>query len=258
MTAENADYRAAPAAESDVIMRAGCLFSGIGGIELGLQRAGWRIDWQVEIDERKRAVLARHFPDARRFGDIQGVEAQELGQVDLIAGGFPCQDLSSAGARGGITGKRSGLWAHFARLIGDLRPRYVLVENVPALLVRGMGRVLGDLASLGYDAEWDCLPAAAFGAPQLRARIWLLAYPRGIRDEADDTVFAGRPLPELCAWWRTEPDLDRVVDGLSGGMERVGWLGDAVVPQIPEWIGARIMHAHRAELVGSRTGRSVQ
>lgn len=225
-------------------MKVGSLFSGIGGLDLGLERAGMTIEWQVEIDERKSAVLERHWPSTRRYGDIQGLDPADLAQVDIIAGGFPCQDLSHAGRRAGIEGERSGLWAHVARLVGGLRPRYLLVENTSGLLVRGMGRVLADLAALGYDAEWDCLPAAAFGAPQLRARIWLLAYPRGERDQADDTVFAGRPLPELRPRWAPEPGVGRVADGLPGGMERVQWLGDAVVPAIAEYIGRRIMGLH--------------
>ena len=101
--------------------------------------------------------------------------------VDVLCGGFPCQDLSVAGRGAGIDGARSGLWAEYARLIRELRPRYVVVENVPALLVRGLGRVLGDLAALGYDAEWDCLPASAFGAPHRRDRVWIVAYPDGLR-----------------------------------------------------------------------------
>jgi DNA (cytosine-5)-methyltransferase 1 len=219
----------------------GACFDGIGGISRGLSRAGMDVQWQIEIDDRKRDVLARHWPDAKRYGDITQVQAADLEPVDLIAGGFPCQDLSHAGRRAGLEGQRSGLWAHLARLVGGLRPRYVLVENTTGILVRGMGRVLGDLAALGYDAEWDCIPAAAVGAPQLRARIWILAYPRGERKEADDTVFAGRPLPELCAGWPAEPDVGRVDDGLPGGMDRVQWLGDAVVPAIPEFIGRRVM-----------------
>lgn len=222
-------------------LRFAALFDGIGGMSLGLERAGWSCSCQVEVDDDKRAVLARHWPTTPRFGDIATVDAAQLGPVDLICGGFPCQDLSHAGRRAGIDGERSGLWAHFARLVGELRPRYVLVENTTGLLVRGMGRVLGDLASLGYDTEWDCLPAAAFGAPHLRARVWVLAYPCGEREEADDTVFAGRPVTELCAGWPPEPCVGRVADGLPGGMDRVQWLGDAVVPQVAQWIGQQLL-----------------
>src|SRR5437868_5460774 len=117
----------------------GSLFSGIGGFELGFERAGMRVSWQVEQDAYCRAVLARHFPDAARFEDVREVGAQNLDPVDLICGGFPCQDLSSAGRGAGIDGARSGLWSEFARIVCELRPRYVVVENVPALLT-GKGK----------------------------------------------------------------------------------------------------------------------
>src|SRR6476661_6834913 len=126
----------------------GSLFAGIGGIDLGLERAGMRCAWQVEIDDYATRVLAKHWPDVTRFRDVRSVGAHNLTPVDLLAGGFPCQDISDAGKRAGIEGARSGLWSEFARLIGELRPRYVLVENVTALLRRGMGTVLGDLAAL--------------------------------------------------------------------------------------------------------------
>jgi DNA (cytosine-5)-methyltransferase 1 len=163
----------------------GSLFAGIGGFDLGLERAGMRVDWQVELDPYCRAVLARHFPEAERFEDVRVVGAEELCPVDLICGGFPCQDLSPAGRGAGIDGARSGLWAELARIVRELRPRYVVVENVPALLTgKGkrwerapVGRVLGDLAEAGYDAEWACLSAREFGAPHLRKRVWVVAYP---------------------------------------------------------------------------------
>jgi DNA (cytosine-5)-methyltransferase 1 len=163
----------------------GSLFSGIGGFDLGFERAGMRVAWQVELDPFCRAVLARHFPAAARFEDVRRVGARELDPVDLVCGGFPCQDLSSAGRGAGIDGARSGLWAEYARIIRELRPRYVVVENVPALLTgkgkrwdRGrIGRVLGDLAEARYDAEWACLSAREFGAPHLRKRVWIVAYP---------------------------------------------------------------------------------
>lgn len=166
-------------------MNVGSLFAGIGGFDLGLERAGMRVSWQVELDPYCRAVLARHFPEAERFEDVREVGAGSLAPVDLICGGFPCQDLSAAGRGAGLDGARSGLWADFARIVRELRPRYVVVENVPALLTgKGkrwdrapVGRVLGDLAEAGYDAEWACLSAREFGAPHLRKRIWLVAYP---------------------------------------------------------------------------------
>jgi len=160
-----------------VILTFGSLFAGIGGFDLGLERAGMRCKWQVEIDGYAQAVLRKHWPDVRRHDDVRTFPPQE-GEwgVDVICGGFPCQDISVAGKGAGLAGARSGLWSEFARIIGELRPRYVIVENVAALLARGMGTVLGDLSTLGYDAEWHVIPASAVGAPHRRERVWIIAF----------------------------------------------------------------------------------
>lgn len=155
----------------------GSLFSGIGGLDLGLERAGWSVRWQVENDNYCRKVLDLRWPDVPKFGDVHELTGGELEPVDLIAGGFPCQPVSIAGRRRGQDDER-WLWPEFARILRVLRPRFVLVENVAGLLVRGMGDVLGDLASLGFDAEWDSIPAAAVGAPHLRYRVLVVGYAR--------------------------------------------------------------------------------
>tara|TARA_E500000331_G_scaffold348731_1_gene390793 strand:+ start:405 stop:1250 length:846 start_codon:yes stop_codon:yes gene_type:complete len=154
----------------------GSLFAGIGGIDLGLERAGFGCRWQVEIDPFCRRVLEKHWPAVEKHKDITELDFDALERVDLLAGGFPCQDLSSAGKREGIDGVKSGLWAEFYRCICAIRPRAVFVENVSGLLVSGLGRVLGDLAASGYNAEWDCLSAAAVGAPHIRDRVFVTAY----------------------------------------------------------------------------------
>lgn len=206
------------------------LFTGIGGMDLAAERAGFRTVAMCERDDNKRGELAKRWPGVPCFPDVEEVRGSELrGAVGIISGGFPCKDVSVAGRRAGLAGKHSGLWAQFARLIGEVGPKYVLVENVPGLLVRGMGTVLGDLAALGYDAEWDCIPAAAVGAPQLRARIWILAYPRGLRVEADDTLFAGRSELVVRPGWAPEPALPWVDDGLPGWVANA--YGDAVCPE---------------------------
>ena len=157
-------------------MRIGSLFSGIGGLELGLERAGLGpVIWQCEIDPFARQVLAKHWPNTRRFEDVRSVD-ENAPAVDLICGGFPCQDLSYAGNGAGLEGARSGLWFEYLRVVRALRPRCVVVENVPALLTRGLGVVLGGLAESGYDAQWDCLPAAAVGAPHRRDRLFVVAW----------------------------------------------------------------------------------
>jgi DNA (cytosine-5)-methyltransferase 1 len=299
----------------------GSLFSGIGGFDLGFERAGMRVDWQVELDPYCRAVLARHFPGAARYEDVRRVGARELDPVDLVCGGFPCQDLSSAGRGAGIDGARSGLWSEFARIVRELRPGYVVVENVPALLTgkgkrwdRGpIGRVLGDLAEARYDAEWACLSAGEFGASHLRKRVWIVAYPArdaearaaaesgserqraragGQRSRAEnladadaerqsgragslgsagrrqpaDSRGAGADVPdadrdqhegraqalggsageELRNHWAAEPAVGRVADGVPHRVDRLAALGNALVPQIAEWIGRRILEYERA------------
>jgi len=188
---------------------------------------------------------------------------------DLICGGFPCQDISTAGRGVGIHGERSGLWFEFARIIRELRPRYVLVENVAALRVRGMDAVLGELAALGYDAEWECLPAAAFGAVHLRDRVFIVAYPECFRYGERVCDWRAGELgiidgcPALSEWgaglhldsgneiksraaagyggWKVEPDVGRVADGIPNRVERLRGLGNAIVPAIAEWIGKQIM-----------------
>lgn len=220
------------------------LFSGIGGFSLGLERTGgFETVAFCENDARKRNILAGRWPRVPCFPDVAALSGDQVEgrPIDVVAGGFPCQDVSHSGRRAGIAGERSGLWTHFARLICELRPRFAIVENVPGLLSRGMGDVLGDLAAIGYDAEWDCIPAAAVGAPHLRARIWILAYPRGFRDEADDTVFAGRSELVLHPGWPAEPSVARVDDGAPGWM--VNFAGAGLLPQIPERIGKAILEA---------------
>lgn len=150
------------------------LFSGIGGFSLGLERAGMRTVAFCEIEPFCRDVLAKHWPDIPCNTDITGREFRE-GEADIICGGFPCQDISNAGQRTGIAGERSGLWRELLRAIRVVRPVYAIMENVAALLSRGMGDVLGDLAEIGQDAEWNCIPASAVGAPHRRDRVWIVA-----------------------------------------------------------------------------------
>ena len=203
---------------------------------------------QVEIDDYANRVLAKHWPQVRRFRDVRECGAHNLPRADVIAGGFPCQDISNAGKRAGITGERSGLWAEFARIIGELRPCYVLVENVAALLHRGIDRVLGDLAALGFDAEWHCIPASAVGAPQQRDRLWIMGH---TVDDARISEGWGRILISRSAlasaddFWKgaAEPPFHGVAYGVPYGSYRLRSIGNAVVPQIPEIIGRAILQA---------------
>jgi DNA (cytosine-5)-methyltransferase 1 len=229
-------------------MTFGSLFAGIGGMDLGLERAGLRCAWQVEINPFCRRVLAKHWPSVRRHDDVQTFPPgdPEEWKVDLICGGFPCQDLSLAGRGAGLDGERSGLWWEYSRVIRALRPRFVLVENVPGLLIRGLDRVLGTLASLGYDAEWGCISAAALGAPHIRERIFILAYPnsgrlQGSRLSPSGQVSDANTRPRR--WRCVEPAVCGEPDGIPYRMDRLRGLGNAVVPQVAEWIGRRIADA---------------
>jgi len=166
------------------------LFSGIGGFSLGLERTGgFETVAFCEIEPFPRKVLAKHWPEVPCYEDVTKLTGDILRRdgisVDVITGGFPCQDISAAGRQAGIgEGTRSGLWSEIVRIIGELSPRFVIVENVANLLSgpseqRGgwFGRILGDLAECGYDAEWENIPAAAVGAPHRRERVWVVAYP---------------------------------------------------------------------------------
>jgi DNA (cytosine-5)-methyltransferase 1 len=226
-------------------------------------------------------VLKKHWPEVPCYHDVRELTADVLRRdgiaVDVICGGFPCQDISSAGSKAGIKGQRSGLWAHYARLVREIRPKFIIVENVAALLARGMGTVLGDLAEIRYDAQWQGIPASFLGAPHGRDRIWIIAYPNNegepvssVHDEArrlpadGDAVHPERAWTEVSvhlarAWWQQErlswdrvwPDEDSpmgvgVDDGLPERLDRLKSLGNAVVPQIPELIGNAILESMRA------------
>jgi DNA (cytosine-5)-methyltransferase 1 len=164
-------------------MKLGSLFSGIGGFELGLERAipGLETVWQVEQVEFCQKVLQKHWPNAKIYDDVRNINKNNVEPIDILCGGFPCQDISLAGKGEGINGKKSGLWWEMHRIISELRPRIAIMENVPAITFRGLDTVLGSLSQIGYDAEWTIISAAQFGAPHLRKRWFCVAYPHGQR-----------------------------------------------------------------------------
>lgn len=245
------------------------LFSGIGGFSLGLERTGgFKTVAFCEIEPFPRRVLAKHWPKVHCYEDVRALTRAKLAAdgiaVDVITGGFPCQDISFAGKQLGIDeGTRSGLWSEIVRLASEIRPRYLIVENVAALLYgpsewpgRWFGRVLGDLAECRYDAEWRNIPAWHVGLPHGRERVWLVAYPSEIgfagqifqkdcsrRDEAREA--ATSLLPPYHAWMGSAPDSYslRDGDGFPEFMDCLNALGNAVVPQIPELIGRAILAA---------------
>ena len=294
----------------------GSLFAGIGGFDLGFSKAGIKTIWAVEIDLYCQKVLKKNFPDTKIYSDIKECGVHNLEKVDIISGGFPCQDISVAGKKAGITGSRSGLWSEMFRIIGELRPRYAVIENVPNLVNLGLETVLCDLASIGYDAEWQIISAAEVGAWHLRKRIWIIAYPSQKHDGEDSSepgqgqiqefgngsvkgdvpnsssLQRARKPGEICGgrqggngfgnilqtlsdsdkqrqqargklqecgkkgqlgWrnaentgqWESEPQLGRVADGIPHRVDRLRGLGNAIVPQIAEIIGRKILEAEK-------------
>lgn len=228
----------------------GSLFAGIGGIELGLERTnGFKTVWQVESDPYAQKVLAKHWPDAGRWDDVRTFPPNpvEDWRCDIICGGFPCQDISEAGTkRGVVNGNRSSLWNEYRRVLGILRPRFAIVENSADLAIRGLHRVTGDLAEIGYSAEWQTLSARTFGAPHFRRRTFVVCYPdcsgfevRLVFPKANQA----RTQPGDGSWWYSEPGICRVANGIPAQVDRLRCLGNAVVPQVAEWIGHRILEA---------------
>ena len=232
------------------------LFSGIGGISLGLHWAGMRTVAFCEADPFARGVLSRHWPGVPAYPDIRTLSAARL-QDDgvprpgLLCGGFPCQDASLAGRGAGLAGARTGLWSHMVRLVAECGPRWVVAENVPGLRSRGADRVLGDLESLGY-ACWPLVVGAVHaGAPHLRRRLWLVAQAAaadagGAGLEMGVGGATGPPpgLPvERRGGWPAEPALRRVDDGVPGRVDRIRALGNAVVPANAAMVGRAILAA---------------
>lgn len=251
------------------------LFSGVGGLDKGLEDAGLECVAQVEIDDFCCAILENHWPNLPRFRNIKGVTHAQLPKgINCIAGGFPCGDISIAGSRAGLDGERSGLWSEFLRLISEIRPYFAVLENVGALLVpiddrtpAPISRVLGDLAAIGYDAEWDVLSASMFGAAHKRDRVFIVAYPHAHGMEGYRPRIFTRPLrpggaccpsfvPGRDTTWQDiafGPGEGFALisgnrDGVSAGVDgywkqRVGACGNAVVPIIGRHVGTLIMES---------------
>jgi DNA (cytosine-5)-methyltransferase 1 len=232
------------------------LFAGHGGGILGGKLLGWRTVCAVEFDGYARRVLAARQDDGCLepfpiWDDVRTFDGKPwAGLVDVVSGGFPCQDISAAGSGAGIDGARSGLWGEMARIIREVGPRFVFVENSPMLTSRGLGRVLGDLAAMGYDACWGVLGAVHAGAPHKRERIWILAHARRESDggrirltrirRAADGAACRRENMEITAgkvwrapeWWNPEPDVGRVANGVASRVDRLRGLGNGQVPAV--------------------------
>lgn len=248
----------------------GSLFSGIGGLELGLEMCGLGpVRWQCDSDPCARAVLEAHWPGVKRYDDVRQIDGKAE-RADIICGGFPCQPVSVAGKRK-VQQDTRWLWPFFAAVIARLRPGVVFIENVPGLRTAGLRDVLADLADLGFDAEWDCFSAEEVGAPHRRRRLFLLAYAdcelvrnesrRGGREigtgkaesgcygetgavadaDGEGQLQQGGPISEVGRWarhgsgahdaWAIEPDVGRVAHGVPARVDQLRLLGNAVVPQ---------------------------
>ena len=268
----------------------GSLFSGIGGLDLGLERAGMRVVWQSEIDPFACKVLKKHWPKVVNHGDIKQIDWATVEPVDIICGGYPCQPFSVSGKRKGTDDPRH-LWPWVRTAISELRPQYAILENVRGHLSMGGLQVIGELAEIGYDAQWRVVSAAGVGAPHLRERLIIVAYPndtgsrtpqRRIDINGSQEIQEWKDIPQFgvsrCSekmayptisrcqapiqqaktiwstdvkqshlqkrsdnsWWETEPDVGRVADGISHRVDRLRGLGNAVVPQVAEYIGRLI------------------
>ena len=216
----------------------GSLFSGIGGLELGLERGlrNAKVAWQVEISSFCLQVLEKHWPHVQRFQDVRSVGKANLPPVDILCGGFPCQDVSAAGKRAGLSGAKSGLWFEYWRIVDELRPRFVVVENVTSGKKLWLPTVKEDLRSLGYGARAFALSASEVGAPHQRKRIFVVAD--AVRQGLEGVGVQGPA--RNCSAWPAEPDVPRVAYGVTNGVDRTIGLGNAVVPQCAEVIGRMI------------------
>ena len=235
-------------------MRIGSLFSGIGGLELGLEWAGLgETVWQVEIDPFCRSRLAKHWPSVKRYEDVKAIGSCDLCPVDLICGGFPCQDISSAGKRAGLAGARSGLWFEYLRIVSELRPAWVVVENVASGADVWVDTVHAGLAERGYVCFSIPLSAADVGAPHIRERVFVLArhtdaHPQSMGAEHAQVERMSRA-SDTFPGWANYPDLS-VVDGLPCELAA---LGNAVVPACAEVIG-HVIRLIEAPIAGGLIG----
>jgi DNA (cytosine-5)-methyltransferase 1 len=250
------------------------LFSGIGGFSLWLERTGgFETVAFCEIEEFPRKVLKKHWPEVPCYNDVRELTGEILRRdgisVDVICGGFPCQDISSSGKQGGISAGRSGLWSEIVRLLSDIRPKFAIIENVTNLLAGERGRwfatVLADLASIGYDAEWHCIQAANIGLHHGRDRVWILAYPNGkrwgslvkgqqvrsarlnLQSHQQGWADTLRLLPNVGRLFaNADGRLERNDNGIPEGLDRLKCCGNAVVPHIAEILGNSIIQAMEA------------
>jgi DNA (cytosine-5)-methyltransferase 1 len=239
-------------------LKHGALFAGIGGFEEGAELAGIETVWNCEIENFQRQILKKHY-GCKQYDDIRTAEISE--RVNIISGGFPCQDISVAGKMEGIKGERSGLWSEMFRITRHLRPGYLIIENSPALLIRGFERVLCDLSRIGYYAEWQCISNVSFGYPHKRKRLYVIAYPNEKRLQSDictnggfESVFRkwtpnqndGYTLSKRIHEIRSS-EIIRNGNGFQSWTHRVGSIGNSVNPTVAYYLFECIKFHNRFE-----------
>lgn len=232
----------------------GSLFSGIGGLDLGLERAGMNVIWQSEIDPYACRVLAKHWPTIPNHGDIKTIDWAQIERPNIICGGYPCQPFSVAGKRAGTEDPRH-LWPWVREAISHLRPDFAILENVRGHLSMGLATVLGEMSEIGYDAEWEIISASSLGASHRRERLFILAYPSLPDMEKSKVVASEKRLPKqsrrnaarsrMAEWPADEPNLVGMAYGVSEWVDRSRSLGNAVVPQVAEFVGRRVMECYQ-------------
>lgn len=230
----------------------GSMFSGIGGLDLGLEWAGMTVAWQAEVDEFCSSVLAHHWPHVPNLGDVTLIDWTEVPRVDVLAGGFPCQPVSDAGLKLADLDER-WLWPEMRRAVEVLAPTWVVIENVPGLRKRGLATVRDDLGALGYLSRPVVLSACELGAAHARHRLFTLAHTAGegcrpwrAQPRGEGQAQVQQPDRSESAggtWWANEPQLGRVAYGLPDRVDRIRALGNAVMPQQGQRIGERILAA---------------
>lgn len=228
------------------------LFSGAGMFSLGLEwSGGFETKGFCEINPFPQMILKRHMPSVPVYPDIKELSGEQVGPIDVICGGFPCQDLSVAGKGAGLSGDRSGLWFDYLRLIGELRPKWVIVENVSALLGRGLGDVLRGLAEIGYDAEWHCIPLTYIGAPHNRDRIWIIAYPQRCEQPWKEPRIRAlgrvgriiKSVPWHRDWESALSEFRGMDDGDARSVDRTDLTRNSISPFMAQMIGESIIDA---------------
>lgn len=227
----------------------GSLFSGIGGMDLGLERAGMTVKWQSEIDPYCCDILKKHWPEVPNHGDIKKINWSNVEPTDIICGGYPCQPFSLAGRHRKGEDDPRHLWPWVKDAISVLRPRFAILENVQGHLTLGGTTVIKEITDIGYDCEWRVISAAGLGARHRRNRLIIVAYPRsgggvrrgftfqGFNEEVNRNALRG------AQYWQTEPNLGRMANGVPRRVDRLKGLGNAVVPQMAEYVGRLILQS---------------